>query len=311
MSYRLKHDVGLGRMPLSSSTGRWAGSRIPRSIGTRRSTRRASAASGCAPCCASPAPASATTSIGGRTPRFATPRAGFRPARRQALLETYERLQARFADEADWRRLVGVRRALVARRKRLADDGALPERIAAFGEALQAVRERLPSWPLDSAGLRRPGARLSSAATGAAARPMHAVAGARATAAFTSGASARKITATIWSCCAISGRPRSRRAAPRPGRWASCSATTRSGACCARPSLPRPSASATAPGCCSSCRRRQAELRAQMWPPGARLLAERPRRWCGATRAIGRPGGARPIEPRWTRPPDLVLQLRA
>jgi CHAD domain-containing protein len=70
----------------------------------------------------------------------------------EALLETYERLQARFTDEVDWRRLVGVRRALVARRKRLADDGALPERIAAFGEALQAVRERLPSWPLDSTG---------------------------------------------------------------------------------------------------------------------------------------------------------------
>jgi CHAD domain-containing protein len=66
----------------------------------------------------------------------------------EALLETYQRLQARFADEVDWRTLAGVRRALVARREQLAEDGRLPERIAAFGEELRAVRGRLPSWRL-------------------------------------------------------------------------------------------------------------------------------------------------------------------
>jgi CHAD domain-containing protein len=66
----------------------------------------------------------------------------------EALIETYERLHARFADEVDWRRLAGVRRALVARRRELAEDGTLPQRIDAFGEQLRAVRDRLPSWPL-------------------------------------------------------------------------------------------------------------------------------------------------------------------
>jgi CHAD domain-containing protein len=70
----------------------------------------------------------------------------------EALLETYERLQACFADEVDWRKLAGVGRALVARRKELAEDGALPRRIAAFGEQLRAVRKRLPSWPLADLG---------------------------------------------------------------------------------------------------------------------------------------------------------------
>ncbi|MGH6917253.1 MAG: CHAD domain-containing protein, partial [Geminicoccaceae bacterium] len=42
----------------------------------------------------------------------------------------------------------GVRRALVARRKQVAEDGTLPHRIDAFGEQLRAVRDRLPSWPL-------------------------------------------------------------------------------------------------------------------------------------------------------------------
>jgi len=70
----------------------------------------------------------------------------------EALLETYARLQARFADEVDWRRLVGVRRALVARRRELGGDGTLPQQIAAFGEELRSVRERLPCWPLADLG---------------------------------------------------------------------------------------------------------------------------------------------------------------
>jgi CHAD domain-containing protein len=70
----------------------------------------------------------------------------------EALLETYERLRTRFGDEVDWRKLVGVRRTLVARRKQLAEDGTLPRRIDAFGEQLRAVRKRLPSWPLADLG---------------------------------------------------------------------------------------------------------------------------------------------------------------
>jgi CHAD domain-containing protein len=70
----------------------------------------------------------------------------------EARLETFKRLQARFADEVDWRRLVGVRRALAAGREQLADDGTMPQRIAAFGKELRAVRDRLPSWPLADLG---------------------------------------------------------------------------------------------------------------------------------------------------------------
>ena len=70
----------------------------------------------------------------------------------EALLETYARLQVRFAGEVDWRRLAGARRALLARREQLAGDGTLPQRIAAFREELRAVRDRLPSWPLADLG---------------------------------------------------------------------------------------------------------------------------------------------------------------
>jgi CHAD domain-containing protein len=66
----------------------------------------------------------------------------------EALLETYARLQVRFADEVDWRRLAGVRRALQGRRRKLAGDGTLPRRTAAFGEELRAVRDRLPACKL-------------------------------------------------------------------------------------------------------------------------------------------------------------------
>ena len=69
-----------------------------------------------------------------------------------ALLETYARLRARFADDLDWRRLEGVRRTLAARRAELADDGGLPQRIASFADRLGAVRGRLSSWRLGSLG---------------------------------------------------------------------------------------------------------------------------------------------------------------
>lgn len=70
----------------------------------------------------------------------------------EALLETYARLQARFAEEVDWRTLSGVRRALLARREQLDEDGTLPQRITTFAAELDAVRDRLPSWPLADVG---------------------------------------------------------------------------------------------------------------------------------------------------------------
>jgi len=65
----------------------------------------------------------------------------------EALLETYDKLDERFADEVDRRRLVPVRRALSARHAASSEDD-LEERIAAFCADLGAVRARVPSWPL-------------------------------------------------------------------------------------------------------------------------------------------------------------------
>jgi len=65
----------------------------------------------------------------------------------EALLETYDRLDERFKDEIDRRRLVPVRRALAARRMALGED-ELETRVAAFCDDLEEVRGRLSSWPL-------------------------------------------------------------------------------------------------------------------------------------------------------------------
>jgi CHAD domain-containing protein len=64
----------------------------------------------------------------------------------EALLETYGRLDERFADEVDRRRTVPVRRALAARREALGEDDLAP-RVEAFCADLEAVRARVPSWP--------------------------------------------------------------------------------------------------------------------------------------------------------------------
>ena len=78
----------------------------------------------------------------------------------EALLETYDKLSERFAEEIDRRRIVPVRRALAARRAALGEDD-LEEPVAAFCADLAAVRERIPSWPqagdfdVLSTGLRR------------------------------------------------------------------------------------------------------------------------------------------------------------
>jgi CHAD domain-containing protein len=64
-----------------------------------------------------------------------------------ALLETYDRLDERFAAEIDRRRMVPVRRALAARHAALGEDD-LETPVTRFCADLAAVRARVPSWPL-------------------------------------------------------------------------------------------------------------------------------------------------------------------
>lgn len=68
----------------------------------------------------------------------------------EALLETYDKLDARYADEVDRRRMRPVRRALAARHAALGEDD-LDQRVAAFCAELKAVRARAVNWPLDGA----------------------------------------------------------------------------------------------------------------------------------------------------------------
>jgi CHAD domain-containing protein len=153
MSYRLKHDVGLARIAREQLDRALGGLENPkvhrheaiheaRKCGKRLRALLRLARAGIGD--------DVYRRENGAIRDAAKGLSGLRDA--EALLETYARLQARFADEVDWRRLVGVRRALVARRRELADDGTLPQRIAAFGEELRGVHERLPSWPLADLG---------------------------------------------------------------------------------------------------------------------------------------------------------------
>jgi CHAD domain-containing protein len=71
----------------------------------------------------------------------------------EALIETYDKLDARFDGHIDQRTITPMRRALVARRERLAgDDAMLERRVAAFVKDLEAARTRAPSWALAGAG---------------------------------------------------------------------------------------------------------------------------------------------------------------
>jgi CHAD domain-containing protein len=78
----------------------------------------------------------------------------------EALLETYDKLSDRFADEVDRRRIAPVRRALATRRAELGE-ADLEAPVAAFCAELAAARERIPAWPQPddfdvlSRGLRR------------------------------------------------------------------------------------------------------------------------------------------------------------
>jgi CHAD domain-containing protein len=61
------------------------------------------------------------------------------------MLESYDELSARFADEIGRQQVLRVRRALAVRRKDLGD-GGLEASAAAFCADLASVRERIPSW---------------------------------------------------------------------------------------------------------------------------------------------------------------------
>ena len=67
----------------------------------------------------------------------------------EALIETYDELDAHFGGGIDRRSIAPVRRALTARRQRLADqDATFERRVSAFRADLEAALRRVPSWGL-------------------------------------------------------------------------------------------------------------------------------------------------------------------
>jgi CHAD domain-containing protein len=96
----------------------------------------------------------------------------------EALIETYDKLDAHFGGRIDRRSIAPVRRALTARRRRLADqDATFERRVSAFRADLEGTLRRVPSWSLANeefaalaAGLKRSykrGRRALAAAYGA------------------------------------------------------------------------------------------------------------------------------------------------
>jgi CHAD domain-containing protein len=70
----------------------------------------------------------------------------------EALIETYDKLDAHFGDRIDRRSIAPVRGALTARRQRLADqDATFERRVAAFRADLEGALRRVPSWGLANA----------------------------------------------------------------------------------------------------------------------------------------------------------------
>lgn len=66
-----------------------------------------------------------------------------------ALIETYDKLDAHFGDRIDRRSIAPVRRALAARRRRLANqDPTFERRVSAFRADLEGALRRVPSWGL-------------------------------------------------------------------------------------------------------------------------------------------------------------------
>jgi CHAD domain-containing protein len=69
-----------------------------------------------------------------------------------AMIQTLDRLSARYPNRIDRRRMVPLRRALEARRDEAAADADLAARIEAFREVLRATRERAEGWRLKADG---------------------------------------------------------------------------------------------------------------------------------------------------------------
>lgn len=68
-----------------------------------------------------------------------------------ALIETYDALMARFADEIDRRTFGPIRRQLTLRRRHIADGQLdLAQRLATFRETMIAARERVDGWTVDA-----------------------------------------------------------------------------------------------------------------------------------------------------------------
>lgn len=70
----------------------------------------------------------------------------------EALIETYDDLLAEYAESVDRRSFAPIRRQLTLRKKRIAQDGGLDEKLAAFREEMVAARKRSESWHLDCDG---------------------------------------------------------------------------------------------------------------------------------------------------------------
>lgn len=100
---------------------------------------------------------------------FARENAGLRDAARTlsglrdhaAMIETLDRLAARYPERIDGRRMVPLRRALEARRDEAAGANDLADRIAAFRDVLREATARTEDWRLKAEGWEALGAGLA------------------------------------------------------------------------------------------------------------------------------------------------------
>ncbi len=71
-----------------------------------------------------------------------------------AMIETYDAIRRRYADEVDGRVIAPIRRHLTMRQQALlADDASAQRRLQEFGETMVDGRESLASWTLSDEGL--------------------------------------------------------------------------------------------------------------------------------------------------------------
>lgn len=71
----------------------------------------------------------------------------------QSIIETYDKLMDRFADQVERSQFARIRRKLTARRKKIADDEVgLDEHLQTFRDRMAAARRRLNGWKIDDNG---------------------------------------------------------------------------------------------------------------------------------------------------------------